>query len=243
MKTIKTVIHLHTDYSPDSDISAADLARFARAHDVGCLAVTDHDEIEGALRVREIAPCRVIIGEEVTTRDGHLIGLFLTDWIPPGMSAQETAEEIRRQGGVVLLPHMYARVFGCGLRSVAEEMINLIDAVEVVNAQHLSTAPDRRADAFARRHGLPRYVGSDAHLPSSIGPCYQMMPPFETPDEFTDALRRATLVPGYHPWLRYTLPMYIRAARYLVGLPFPAHVGVNSKDKRRGQRQVVAAAG
>jgi len=241
VKTIKTVIHIHTDYSPDSDISAEHLAEYADAHGVGCLAVTDHDEIEGALRVRQVANCHVIVGEEVTTRDGHLIGLFLHEWIPPGLSARVTAEEIRRQGGLVLLPHMEARVFGCGLREAASQMVDLIDAVEVVNAQHLTRAPDRRADAFARRHGLPRYVGSDAHLPCSIGPCYQELPPFETPDGFIESLRRARLVPGYHPLLSYTIPMYLRAARYLFGLPFPAHVGVNSRRRRSQARAAVVA--
>jgi len=230
--TIKTIIHIHTDYSADSDISLDHLAHYATANGVGCLAVTDHDTIEGAKRMRHAAGVKVIVGEEVSTRDGHLIGLFLEEHIRPGMTARDAALAIKEQGGLVLVPHMYARVFGCGLRGVAGQILDLIDAVEINNGQSFTSRPDHLAFRFADRHGLVKFVGSDTHLPCSIGPCYQEMTDFNTPAQFLRSLAEATLVTGYHP-LRYVLPMYYRAARHLLGLPFTENVGVNSEDKRR----------
>ena len=90
MRLIKTLIHLHTDYSYDSDISLDTLVRSIEAEGVGCVAVTDHDTIAGALQLRRRTNAKVVVGEEVTTRDGHLIGLFLHERVRPGMSARDT---------------------------------------------------------------------------------------------------------------------------------------------------------
>lgn len=227
MPIIKTVIHVHTDYSPDCDIAVEFLAARARDLGIGCIAVTDHDAIDGARRLRDLAPFKVIVGEEVSTRDGHLIALFIEKLIPPGMSARETALAIKAEGGLVLLPHMFARAFGCGLRRAALDILDLIDAVEVNNAQSLTSRADRLAVRFAQRHRLVTYAGSDAHLPCSVAPCFQEMDDFHSPAEFLRSLAAARLVRGYHP-LRYMIPMCYRSARCLLGLPFPAHVGVNA---------------
>ncbi len=232
MASIRAVIHVHTDYSADCDISVDFLADYAAARGIECLAVTDHDAVEGALRVRDAADIKVIVGEEVSTSEGHLIGLFLNEWIPPGMSAQDTARAIKEQGGLVLVPHMYARAFGCGLRKVARRMVHLIDALEVNNAQSVTSGPDRLAERFANKHGLVKYVGSDTHLPCSIDPCYQEMDDFDTPAQFLRSLAGARLIRGYHP-LRYIIPMYYRATRCWLGLPFPSNVGVNAQDPHR----------
>ena len=97
-RLIKTLIHVHTNYSYDSDISVETLADCLKREGIGCVAVTDHDTIQGAILLQSLTDAKVIVGEEITTRDGHLIGLFLKRRIEPGMSAMETARAIREQG-------------------------------------------------------------------------------------------------------------------------------------------------
>ncbi len=196
MKRLKTVIHVHTDYSHDSNASARDIAEAARAAGVDCVAVTDHDEIRGALELRELGQVRVIIGEEVSTADGHLIGLFLKQWIRPGMSAERTAREIREQGGLVLAPHPFSSLCSDSLAAAMDGLVPWLDAVEVCNAQNPLPWQDRRAAAFARRHELPGYAGGDAHIRGDLAACYQLMDDFSDARSFAAALASAELVHG-----------------------------------------------
>ncbi len=232
--SLKTLIHLHTNYSYDSDIAIETLARFADDEGIDCIAVTDHDTIEGALHLRRVANCRVIIGEEVTTRDGHLIGLFITEHVRSGLSARETALRIKGQGGLVLVPHPFTRAFGCGLGSTIFDIMDLIDAVEINNAQHLLPIPDTHARRFARKHNIVSYVGADSHKETSIAPCYQMMPLFTGRDDFIAALSRAELFPGRHP-LAYFAEMGYQLARYLLLKQLAPHVGANAKVNGLGE--------
>ena len=125
---LKTVFHVHTDYSDDSNISISHLIDACAHRKVNCIAVTDHDTIAGA---RELAAhagpsLRVIIGEEISTIDGHLIGLFLRERIEPGMPVRRSAEAIHDQGGLVVVPHPFNRIFGCSLNEKVYEILDLI---------------------------------------------------------------------------------------------------------------------
>ncbi len=231
MERIKTLMHVHTDYSYDSDISLDTLAQFAESHGFGCVAVTDHDTIDGARRLRGLTDVKVIVGEEVTTRDGHLIGLFLRERVRSGMSALDTAKAVRDQGGLVLLPHPFVRAVGCGLGDVAWRIADLVDAVEVHNAQNLNGAADRRASRLADQVGLVKFVGADSHASYSIAPCYQLMADFNGPSDFLNSLQAAELRPGRHP-LRYFAGAACRVARYVMGLPPPAGFGACADRSR-----------
>ena len=226
MGLIKTLIHVHTNYSFDSSTAPEALARFAERENIGCIAVTDHDTIEGAKHLAAITDAKVIIGSEITTREGDLIGLFLERPIDPGMSARDTARAIREQGGLVLLPHPFIKLFGCGLGKTAWRIADLIDAVEVCNAQNIVAIPDRKADRFADRLGLAKFVGSDSHVDASIAPCYQLMGDFTTPADFLDALRAAEPKPGRHPLWYFAAAAY-RIVLAATGLPLPPGFGAN----------------
>ena len=230
MGRLKTLLHLHTDYSYDSDIALDVLSRRVAAEGIGCVAVTDHDTIEGALRFRHETDAKVVVGEEVSTRDGHLIGLFLQERIRPGMSARETAGAIRAQGGLVLLPHPFVQMFSCGLGEVSCRIADLIDAVEINNAQNFLGCPDRNAERFADRLGLVKYVGADSHMSMSIAPCYQMMSEFDGPAAFMESLRSAELIPGRHP-LAYFMSTGFRLVRHYAGLKLSGGFGANRRPR------------
>lgn len=229
---LKTVFHVHTDYSHDSNITADGLIDEARRRGVGCITITDHDTIAGARAVAAKAghDLKVIIGEEVSTEDGHLIGLFLREEIRPGLSARRTAELIRRQGGLVVVPHPFNTLFGCSLREKVYDVIDLVHAIEVCNSQNLSPIPDAKARELAQRFSLPALVGVDLHHSGYMDSCHQMLPAFEGPQGFLAAIRRAELVPGRHP-----LGYFARSAWYelsaRVGLSAPAGYGRNCLNR------------
>lgn len=226
MGLTKTLIHIHTNYSFDSNTAPEALARFAERENIGCIAVTDHDTIEGARHLAAITDVKVIIGSEITTRDGDLIGLFLERRIDPGMSARDTAQAIREQGGLVLLPHPFIKLFGCGLGRTSWQIADLIDAVEVCNSQNIVAIPDRQAERFADRLRLAKFVGADSHMDGSIAPGYQLMGDFTTPADFLDALRQAEPKPGRHPLWYFAAAGY-RTVLSMAGLPLPAGFGAN----------------
>ena len=223
----KTLLHVHSDFSFDSNITLSDLADFLTANDFSCVAVTDHDTISGALRMRNETDLHVIIGEEVTTSEGHLIGLFLQEHVRPGMSAADTARAIRAQGGVVLLPHPFVKAFGCGIGQRSWDIAPLVDAVEINNAQNMLPGPDAKARAFAAATGLPAYVGADCHMKTSIAPCHQFLRPFAGPRDFIASLSEAELVPGRHSWPRF-IATGLRCVGHAVGIPLPQGYGSNA---------------
>ena len=168
------------------------------------LAITDHERIDGALRAVEAAGDRltVIVGEEVRSRDGDLIGLFLDRPVPPGLSASETAAAIHEQGGIVGLPHPFDgfRASG-GSRAGSEtqsldELAALVDFVETHNARAYRDA-NPMARAFATRHELPGVASSDAHSIMEIGVASTRLPgPFTTAAELRELLPFAQTLPG-----------------------------------------------
>ena len=232
MGPIKTVFHMHTNHSPDCNKSVEELITLAQARAIGCVAITDHDTISGAREMMAKAPpgLKVIVGQEVSTTAGHVIGLYLHEPIEPQRSPRETALAIKRQGGLVVIPHPYNRLFGCGLCQHLDEVVDLIDVVEVYNAQNLRSSPNRRAHQFAREHGFPQIVGVDMHHSDNLDACYQWLEPFETPGQFVASLRRANFVTGYHK-----LSYFAWTAWYLFldrsGIGCPAAFGRNARSQ------------
>ena len=208
VKRIRLAIHLHTHYSWDSNVSPATLLAAAGRLGVDCVAITDHNDIDGALEAQARGDLRVIVGEEITTADGHLIGLFLRRRISPGMTAEETCDQIRAQGGVVLAPHPFSTLAASSLKDAVWRLRDRLDAVEVFNAQNPLSWEDAQAATFARQSGLPGYVGMDAHL-RWLPATYQSMPDFDGPDGFRESLRQAEFSTA-RVGLRYSATMLLR---------------------------------
>jgi hypothetical protein len=192
---LRADLHLHTDRSPDSLISVAALIRRCVAKGIDCVAVTDHNTINGALAMREMAPFRVVIAEEVKTSDGEIIGLFLSEEIPLGLSPEETVRRIKEQGGLVCIAHPFDRLRREPLRAAARERILPdIDIIEAFNARVTFKGDNEKARAYAQEHGLAMSAGSDAHSLREVGRAYVEMPEFETPEQFLEALRAGRIV-------------------------------------------------
>lgn len=228
MNWIKTVFHIHSDYSDDSDLSVERIYELAREKNISCVAITDHDTILGAQALQAIAgpDLKVIIGEEISTAQGHLIGLFLKEHIEPGQSARRTAELIRRQGGLVIVPHPFNNFYSCGLQSAVRDLLDLIDAVEICNAQNLLDSINRKAADLAREHNFARIVGSDVHHGTGLDRCHQYIPDFDGPETFKAALRHGGFVMNRHP-IGYFIKTAWILFRYKFGLGLPAAIGRN----------------
>ena len=187
-KRVRVDLHIHTCHSVDCLMTLDEVVEAARARGLGALAITDHDEIDGALALSRSAPFPVIVGEEVDVGDGEIIGLFLREWIPPGLGPVETIARIRAQGGLVYIPHPFdSHRYPLPERDLLS-LLHEVDAIEVLNARVTVPAFNERAGRFAQEHGLPGGAGSDAHSPGEIGRAYVEMDPFVDRDSFLTSL-------------------------------------------------------
>ena len=188
-------LHVHTAYSYDGFTTVEQLSTICQRRGINGLAITDHDTLEAALLCKKSLPFEVIVGEEVTTASGHLIGLFLKHWISPGLSVAETIDRIQDQGGLVYLPHPFDRIrSGYMNPSELEELANRFDMVEIFNSRNLFGDANHKASAFAESHSLLRTVGSDAHISHEVGRSSVEMKAFSGPDEFRVNLKHARLM-------------------------------------------------
>ena len=188
-------LHMHTNHSHDCSIEPAALVAHAESEELGAIAVTDHNVFSGALETVEAARGReliVIPGEEVKTdRDGEVIGLFLREEIPRGMSFADTIAAIREQEGVVYVPHPFDRMHSIPSPAVLHRHLPEIDVLEVYNARLLFDTYNDEALRFARKYGLLQGAGSDAHVLQGVGTGALRLRRFDGPEEFLLALRTA----------------------------------------------------
>jgi predicted metal-dependent phosphoesterase TrpH len=197
-------LHTHSAGSFDSLADPGRMMEKAVRLGLTHLAITDHERVDVAQAAAEAAPpgLQVIVGEEVRTAEGDLIGLFLREAVPPGMSAEDTATAIREQGGVVGLPHPFDSFRSSGGRMAGpaehrlERLAAMVDYVETHNARAYRDA-NPLAGAFAARHGLPGVASSDAHSVLELGVASTVLPGhFETADELRALLPQAQITPG-----------------------------------------------
>ena len=190
-------LHVHTEYSFDGRIPIDKLVDICISKGLTGIAVTDHNTIEGALRLKELIPegFVLIIGEEILTDSGELIGYFLETPIPKGLSVDETIDRIKQQGGLVCVPHPFDRFRKSRLDArVLARIIDKVDMIEGFNARVILPLDNRHAMRFAKLHNLPVTAGSDAHAEFELGRTYVEMMAFNNSDEFLRNLRTAKLV-------------------------------------------------
>lgn len=189
-------LHVHTGFSRDSRTSPRRLVERCLSVGLSCIAVTDHNTIQGALAVARVAPFPVIVGAEVKTSAGDMIALFLQEDVPAGLPPLETARRIHEQGGLVSIPHPYDAVRRSVLTQEAlADVLPVADMVEGFNARNTFASANRMAREAAERHGLPVVAVSDAHHPLELGRTYTEVAEFDgTAQGFISALSGARLV-------------------------------------------------
>jgi predicted metal-dependent phosphoesterase TrpH len=191
-------LHLHTSWSADCSVEVEDLLDHAESAGLGAIAVTDHNVFGGALEAVELARGRnliVIPGEEVKTDgQGEVIGLFLSEEIPRGMSFADTIAAIKAQGGLVYLPHPFDRMHSIPDPATLHRNLGDVDVFEVYNARLLFEAYNDEALRFARKYNLLMGAGSDAHVPQGLATGGLRMRAFDGRDEFMLSLRTAEIL-------------------------------------------------
>jgi predicted metal-dependent phosphoesterase TrpH len=190
-------LHTHTEHSYDCSVPVAALLDHAESQGLGAIAITDHNVFAGALEAVELAdgrPLAVIPGEEVKTTAGEVIGLFLKEEIPRGMSMDDTIAAIREQEGIVYLPHPFDRLHSIPDSRTLHRLLADVDVFEVYNAKLLLDGYNDEALRFARKYNLTMGAGSDAHVVQAIGTGAVRMRAFETPEEFLISLRSAEVL-------------------------------------------------
>ncbi|TWH51626.1 PHP domain-containing protein [Sporomusa sp. KB1] len=194
MKRINMDCHVHTSYSRDCGIKIADLLRLCPARGLDAVAITDHNTIRGALELREQAPFKVVVGEEINTLQGEIIGYFLQQEIPPGLSALATVQAIREQGGLVCVPHPFDRwrKSAIGYETLTQ-IIGYVDIIEAYNARNVFNQDNKKAARFASQQHKPISVGSDCHTAWEIGCSYVVIGDFSDAATFLGNLANSLI--------------------------------------------------
>ncbi len=227
-RLIDVDLHMHTDHSSDCATPVEVLLAQAKARGLGAIAVTDHNEISGALDARAKASgIKVIVGEEVKTAEqGEVIGLFIEEKIPRGMTLQETIAEIRRQGGLVYVPHPFDRMHSVPDYEHLLDVIDDVDAIEVFNPRIAISEFNEEAVRFAAKYRIPGGAGSDAHVSQGLGSVRIRMRDFDGPDEFLQSLRDADIIRNPASLL------YVQALKFLQTKALPAPARRASRERR-----------
>jgi predicted metal-dependent phosphoesterase TrpH/glycosyltransferase involved in cell wall biosynthesis len=230
---VEVDLHMHTDHSPDCATPVEVLLETARDRGLGAIAITDHNEVSGALAAREIAAgmddLKIIVAEEVKTAEqGEVIGLFVEERIERGMTMAETIAEIRRQGGLVYVPHPFDR-----LHSVPdyEHLLDMVEEIDILEVFAL-TLFNEEAERFAQKYRIVPGAGSDSHVAQGLGSVRIRMHDFDGPEEFLESMRDADIT------RKHRNLVYVQALKFLqtTGRPKAAKRSVGGAKPVRGGR-------
>jgi len=236
---IEVDLHMHTDHSHDCATPVEVLLETARDRGLGAIAITDHNEVSGALEARGIAEemgnIKVIVAEEVKTAEqGEVIGLFLEEKIPKGLTMADTIAAIRAQGGLVYVPHPFDRFHSVPDYEHLLDIVEEVDILEVFNPRVALTAFNEEAERFARKYRIVPGAGSDSHVAQGLGSVRVRIHDFDGPQEFLEAMRDADIV------RKHKNLVYVQALKLLqtTGRPkAPKRRVSNAKPVRGGQRR------
>jgi glycosyltransferase involved in cell wall biosynthesis len=227
-RLIDVDLHMHTDHSPDCATPVEVLLQTAKAQRLGAIAITDHNEISGALEAEAKADgIKVIVAEEVkTATQGEVIGLFIRERIPRGLDIAETVAEIKRQGGLVYIPHPFDRLHAVPDYEHLLPILDDVDAIEVYNPRVAIGAFNDEAARFAAKYRIVAGAGSDSHVAAGLGSVRIRMRDFEGPREFLESLRAADIV------TKPTSLLYVQALKFLETKATPAGARRARRERR-----------
>jgi predicted metal-dependent phosphoesterase TrpH len=195
-------LHVHTKYSKCAILNPAEIEPLALKRGLDAVAITDHNTIDGALEVKNHAKkIKVIIGEEIKTTKGEIIGYFLNEQIPPFLTPEETIKEIKRQGGLVSVPHPFDRLRSSRLETkTLEKILPNIDMIEIFNSRDILTGQDFGLIEKACQMGAIPVAASDAHLSVEVGKSYISIEDFETAEDFLENIKKSQYVKRKSPF-------------------------------------------
>jgi predicted metal-dependent phosphoesterase TrpH len=214
---ISVDFHCHTFISKDSLTTPESLvATIGRKH-LDRLVVTDHNSITGALAARDLAPERIIVGEEILTTGGEILAAFVNTEVPRGLSPQETILRLREQGAFISVAHPFdSWRNGAWKLEDLLEISPLVDAIEVFNARCTAAQDNQRAAEFARQHHLPGTAGSDAHAAFEVGHARLLLPDFDSPEALREVIREGRVEGGLSPFWVHAASWYARWRKMVV---------------------------
>ncbi len=215
---IKADLHVHTCYSIDCLTPLERIVERCLELGINCIAVADHNTIAGALRLREIAPFKVIVAEEVLTPVGEIMGLFLNKEIARGLPPQETISRIRSQGGLVAIPHPFGRSLSWKSNPLTSaEILSRVDIIETFNSRTPFSSDIARARKLAKEQRKAASAGSDAHTLGEIGRAYVEMSEFHGPDDFLNSLAKGKIFGQKSSYLAHFSSMWARIRKHVLG--------------------------
>lgn len=223
MDVWKVDLHSHTIYSKDCLTPTAALLARARAVGLDKIAITEHNRLDGALAAKRLDPNLVIVGEEIMTTHGEIIGYFLTEEVPRGLSPQETIRRLRDQGAAITIPHPLDSLRRSAMRLPnVLAVIDEVDGLEVLNARCVRPQDNAAAAQLARQHGKLITAGSDAHTLYEVGRCYTALPPFtDDAASFLTALKAAQPGGMISPFWTHFASTYARWRKRLLPVRLP----------------------
>lgn len=186
-------LHTHSAHSPDGGITAKQYGSILSSGSLHCIAITDHNSIAAAVNIREQFGDAIIVGSEVMSKDGEIIGLYLSSDVTPGLTARETAEAIKAQGGLVYIPHPFETVRSGIQQPALDTITELVDIIEVCNGRALFQNRGSQAFVWSRFNNVPGAASSDAHGSKGLGGTYTTITELPTRETLVTLLQTATL--------------------------------------------------
>ena len=215
---IKADLHVHTCYSIDCLTPIERIVDRCLEIGINCIAVADHNTIAGALKLREFAPFKVIVAEEILTPVGEIMGLFLSKEVTQRLSPQETISQIKSQGGLVAIPHPFGRLLPWNANPLTSaEILSQVDIIETFNSRSPFSDSNARAWKLAKEQGKAASAGSDAHTLGEIGQAYVEMPEFDGPDDFLNSLAQGKIFGQKSSYLAHFASTWARTRKYILG--------------------------
>lgn len=213
-KKIKIALHIHSWASRDSLLTKQKIIDLAQNDKIDVLAICDHNEIFAAQELAREKNLRIIVGEEIETKEGEIIGLFLKHKIEPNLSFVETIDQIHNQNGLVYLVHPFDRLRKKTVnQKILDQIIPQIDIVEIFNSRTVFHSDDQKATIFADKHRLLKVCGSDAHSSIELNRALMTVDDFSDQKSFLESLQKGRLINHYSPIWVHPLSKFYKIFR------------------------------